>query len=88
MFARREFLQNGDAFRLIEINDTLKDLFEESRQLVIRNHVTGGPTPPIIGQLECFETQDNDLGLNETAGVYQRNLSVQLRFVRAYAQPF
>ena len=87
IFGRREYIQ-ANSYRLFRIRDTLRDLFKETTDIPVNDWVSGSETPDLIGALRCYAvTTDEDLGEDSGAGVFQRNLSFDVRWLEQWMVP-
>ena len=86
IFGRRDYI-HSNSYALYRIRDEVMSLFREPSLIPVYDYVGGSIAQP-IGAVRCFGVPtDEDLGEDTAAGVFQRNLSFDMRWEEQWEEP-
>jgi hypothetical protein len=86
IFAKIEFIRSGNAFRILRIRDTLRQLFTETTHIPVKDHAGGNPNVT-VGVARCFDCSEQDMGEQTGIGCFQYNLGVGIRYEEKWETP-
>jgi hypothetical protein len=69
------------------ICDQLSNIFRETVTIPVKDHVTGGGTPPTVGEVYCFNTEQTEFGFLDNVAQYAYNCSVTMQWLQKWTTP-